>query len=94
MSEYADYHHAMAQHAATINASQLHPTMAQIPMSQMINATGLNLTVMPGQLNNAGHHQLAQGHQIVYAANVQPTVAAVSANAVVHQQQAQQVRVS
>ncbi|KAJ6223768.1 hypothetical protein RDWZM_002313 [Blomia tropicalis] len=87
MSEYADYHHAMAQHAATINANQLHPTMAQIPMSQMISATGLNLTVMPGQLNH-GQHQLAQGHQIVYAAtNVQPTVAAVTANTVVHQQQ-------
>jgi len=84
MSDYADYHHAMAQHAATINANQLHPTMAQIPMSQMISATGLNLTVMPGQLNNAGHHQLAQGHQIVYA-SVQPTVAAV-ANTVVQQQ--------
>lgn len=74
----------MAQHA--ISANQLHPTMAQIPMSQMISATGLNLTVMPGQLNNAGHHQLAQGHQIVYAANVQPAVAAV-ANTVVQQHQ-------
>lgn len=80
MSEYADYHHAM-QHAA-INANQLHPTMAQIPMSQMINATGLNLTVMPGQLNHG--QQLTHGHQIVYAANVQPTVTAVAANAVVH----------
>lgn len=81
MSDYADYHHAM-QHAA-INANQLHPTMTQIPMSQMINATGLNLTVMPGQLNNAGQH-LTHGHQIVYAANVQPTMTAVAANAVVH----------
>lgn len=89
MSEYADYHHAMAQH---INTNQLHPTMTQIPMSQLMTTGGLNLTVMPGgQLattNNAGH-QLQHGHQIVYAAtNVQP-VAAV-ANAVVAQHPQQQ----
>jgi adenosine deaminase len=44
-AEYADYHHAMAQHAAALsNSNQLHPAMAQIPMSQMLSA-GLNLTV-------------------------------------------------
>lgn len=74
MSDYTDYHQAMAHHAA-INANQLHPaTMTQIPMSQMISATGLNLTVMPGQLANSNQHQLAHG-QIVYTTNVQPAVA-------------------
>ncbi|KAH9530124.1 hypothetical protein DERF_003954 [Dermatophagoides farinae] len=86
MSDYADYHQAMAHHAA-INANQLHPaTMAQIPMSQMISATGLNLTVMPGQLNNAGQHQLAHG-QIVYTTNVQPTVAVANTMSQQHHQQ-------
>ena len=42
-AEYADYHHAMAQHAAALsNNNQLHPAMAQIPM---LSAAGLNLTV-------------------------------------------------
>lgn len=88
MSEYADYHQAMAHHAA-INANQLHPTMTQIPMSQMISATGLNLTVMPGQLAaaaNNSQHQLAHG-QIVYTTNVQPTVAVANT---IQQQQHQQ----
>ncbi|KAF7493556.1 High mobility group protein B3 [Sarcoptes scabiei] len=90
MSEYADYHQAMAHHAATLNANQLHPaTMTQIPMSQMISATGLNLTVMPGQLttNNAGQHQLAHGQIVYTATNVQPTVAV--ANTMVQQQHQQ-----
>lgn len=44
-ADYTDYHHAMqhAAHALT-NNNQLHPAMAQIPMSQMLSA-GLNLTV-------------------------------------------------
>lgn len=84
MSEYADYHHAMAQHA--INTNQLHPTMT-VPMSQMISAGGLNLTVMPGQLANNQHHQIPQGHQIVYTTtNVQPAVAVATS---VQQQQQQ-----
>lgn len=88
MSEYADYQ-AMAHHAATINTSQLHPTMTQIPMSQMISATGLNLTVMPGQIaNNVQGHQLAHGHQIVYTtANVQPAVTGVANTITQHAQQ-------
>lgn len=74
MAEYADYHHAMAQHAAALsNSNQLHPAMAQIPMSQMLSA-GLNLTVMSNQLtnNNTGQHHLSGqgGHHVMYA-NVQ-----------------------
>jgi len=74
--EYADYHQAMAQHAASLaNSNQLHPTIGQLQMQQMLSS-GLNLTVMSGGLtnNNTGQHHLAghTGHHVMYA-NVQPT---------------------
>ncbi|KAI1308636.1 High mobility group protein B3 [Halotydeus destructor] len=68
--EYADYHHAMAQHAAALsNNNQLHPAMAQIPM---LSAAGLNLTVMSGQLTQGNQHigQMQGGHHVMYQ-NVQ-----------------------
>jgi len=56
VAEYADYHHAMAQHAAALsNSNQLHPAMAQIPMSQMLSA-GLNLTVSSANMNQNSVH--------------------------------------
>ncbi|XP_054163024.1 uncharacterized protein LOC128960890 isoform X2 [Oppia nitens] len=85
--EYADYHQAMAQHAASLaNSNQLHPTIGQLQMQQMLSS-GLNLTVssapilnqntvhvMSGGLtnNNTSQHHLTghTGHHVMYA-NVQ-----------------------
>jgi hypothetical protein len=76
MAEYADYHQAMAQHAAgLVQSNQLHGIgqLGQIQMQQLMSS-GLNLTVMSGGLtnNNTGQHQLAHhgGHHVMYA-NVQ-----------------------
>jgi high mobility group protein B3 len=76
MAEYADYHQAMAQHAASLaNSNQLHNIgqLGQIQMQQLMSS-GLNLTVMSGGLtnNNTGQHHLAHqgGHHVMYA-NVQ-----------------------
>lgn len=53
-TEY-DYHQAMAQHAAAVNAGNntLHPAMSQIPMMP----TGLNLSM------NSGNHSMNSGMQ-------------------------------
>ena len=48
-AEYADYHQAMAQHAASLaNSNQLHGIgqLGQIQMQQLMSS-GLNLTVSP-----------------------------------------------
>jgi len=81
-----DYNQLAAHHAALNNTHQLHPAMAQIPMLQ---AAGLNLTVMPsGQLGGQHHLGQIQGHHQIMYQNVQP--AAQNTTHVHHQQQPQQ----
>ena len=57
-AEYADYHQAMAQHAASLaNSNQLHGIgqLGQIQMQQLMSS-GLNLTVSPANMNLSSVH--------------------------------------
>ena len=57
-AEYADYHQAMAQHAASLaNSNQLHGIgqLGQIQMQQLMSS-GLNLTVSSANMNQNSVH--------------------------------------
>ena len=62
-AEYADYHQAMAQHAANLaNSNQLHNIgqLGQIQMQQLMSS-GLNLTVSSANMNQNSVHVRHEG---------------------------------